>query len=117
MPATAPVSDLYDLEDVIPDPDIQCSRCDAVCCRLTVVVMPEDAIPGHLVETTPEGLRVMARDEDGWCVAIDSARMCCSIYETRPAICRKFSMGGPYCAAVREDHANYYARPIPVALV
>ena len=27
-----------------------CSRCDAVCCRLTVVVMPEDRVPGHLLE-------------------------------------------------------------------
>ena len=27
-----------------------CARCDAVCCRLTVVLQPEDDIPEHLLE-------------------------------------------------------------------
>ena len=94
-----------------------CGRCDAVCCRLTVVVMPEDNIPLHFTDVTDAGLTVMARDEDGWCVAVDSARMCCSIYETRPQICRKFSMGGPYCQAVREDFARFYPREIALTLV
>lgn len=85
----------------MPVPD--CARCDAVCCRLTVVVQPEDGIAEHLT-TELGGLRVMARDEEGWCVAIDAARMCCSIYDARPDVCRRFSMGGPYCEAVREDY-------------
>ena len=82
-----------------------CSRCDAVCCRLTVVVQPEDRIPGHLTETR-DGLEVMARDEEGWCVALDAARMCCSIYDSRPDVCRRFSMDGPYCRSVRDDYAS-----------
>ncbi|MEP6634350.1 MAG: YkgJ family cysteine cluster protein, partial [Luteimonas sp.] len=73
------------------DPSVSCSACDAVCCRLTVLVMPEDAVPRHLVARNAEGLEVMARGEDGWCIAIDEHRMCCSIYEQRPAICRKFA--------------------------
>ena len=95
--------------------DIHCSRCDAVCCRLTVVVMPEDGIPAHLLETT-DGLTVMARDEEGWCVALDSARMCCSIYEGRPAVCRRFVMGGPYCRTVRAAYSARRARGIPLVL-
>lgn len=95
---------------------IHCSDCDAVCCRLTVVLLPGDAVPEHLTEYTDAGLHVMARDEDGWCVAIDGARMCCSIYETRPAICRKFAMAGPYCQQVREDYRDLYAREIPLTL-
>lgn len=93
-----------------------CSRCDAVCCRLTVVVQPEDRISPHLTEDMEGGLRVMARDEEGWCVAIDAARMCCSIYDARPDVCRRFSMGGPYCEAVRQDHSQNLARGIPLAL-
>ncbi|MFC5568728.1 YkgJ family cysteine cluster protein [Lysobacter yangpyeongensis] len=93
-----------------------CSNCDAVCCRLTVVVMPEDNIPGHLTTRTDAGLRVMARDEEGWCVALDSARMCCSIYATRPDICRKFAMAGPYCNDVRADYADRRSRGIPLLL-
>ena len=86
------------------DPDVSCSSCDAVCCRLTVVVMPEDQVPRHLVERNEHGVEVMAHDEDGWCVAVDPLRMCCSIYEQRPAICRKFAMGSEYC---RDERAAY----------
>jgi len=101
---------------VLPTPVIHCSNCDAVCCRLTVVLSEEDRIPGHLTAYTDAGLHVMARDEDGWCVAVDSAHMRCSIYETRPAVCRKFVMGGPYCEAVREDYTEHRTRGIPLVL-
>lgn len=46
----------------------------------------------------------MARGEDGWCVALDGVRMNCGIYETRPSVCRRFVMNGPYCRAVREEY-------------
>jgi Fe-S-cluster containining protein len=105
-------------------PEVSCSACDAVCCRLTVVVMPDDPVPRHLVERTPEGLDVMARGEDGWCVAVDPIRMCCTVYEQRPAICRKFAMGSPYCRSEREAYARRYddvgdhgdAAPSPIPL-
>lgn len=93
-----------------------CTRCDAVCCRLTVLVQPDDDVPSHLL-TTLGGLTVMARDEEGWCVALDGARMNCGIYARRPDVCRRFVMDGPYCHAAREDHAALYARAIPVLLV
>ena len=70
------------------DASIACGDCDAVCCRLTVVLMPEDSVPAHLTARSMHGPDVMARDEDGWCVAVDPSRMNCSIYEQRPAICR-----------------------------
>jgi len=91
------VSDWITADDSRVDPGVSCSACDAVCCRLTVVVMPEDDVPRHLVERTSMGLDVMARDEEGWCVAMDHSRMCCSIYDQRPGICRKFAMGSAYC--------------------
>ncbi|HVI59932.1 MAG TPA: YkgJ family cysteine cluster protein [Luteimonas sp.] len=93
-----------------------CSDCDAVCCRLTVVLQPEDRIPGHLTTRNDDGLHVMARDEEGWCVAIDAAHMRCSIYDTRPGVCRRFEMAGPYCRSVRDDYADRNARGIPLAL-
>jgi Fe-S-cluster containining protein len=88
-----------------PSTKIHCSRCDAVCCRLTVVILPGDSIPSHLTAFTDHGLEVMARDEDGWCVANDRATHGCTIYETRPQLCRKFVMGGPACREVRSDYA------------
>jgi Fe-S-cluster containining protein len=93
-----------------------CSRCDAVCCRLTVVLMPEDRVPAHLTTRNEQGLEVMARDEEGWCVAIDAAHMRCSIYEQRPTVCRKFKMGGAYCRELRADYADHNARGIPLKL-
>jgi Fe-S-cluster containining protein len=93
-----------------------CAHCDAVCCRLTVVLMPEDDVPFRFTTVTEHGVTVMARDEDGWCVAIDQARMCCSIYEQRPQICRKFAMGGPYCLEVRADYHDRASRGIPLTL-
>ncbi len=96
--------------------DIHCDACDAVCCRLTVVVMPEDDVAEHFTTRTASGLRVMARDEEGWCVALDGARMCCSIYESRPEVCRRFAMGGPYCVEVRADYSDRRARGIPLVL-
>ena len=93
-----------------------CDRCDAVCCRLTVVLMPEDRVPVRFTTRNAHDVEVMARDEEGWCVAIDASRMCCSIYEQRPAICRKFTMGGPGCREVRADHADRNARGIPLMM-
>jgi Fe-S-cluster containining protein len=81
-----------------------CSSCDAVCCRLTVVLHPDDAVPSHLTTHLANGLRVMRQDEEGWCVALNGTRMNCGIYESRPAECRRFVMDGPYCRAVRVDY-------------
>lgn len=93
-----------------------CSRCDAVCCRLTVVVMPEDVVPRHLVTRNAQGVEVMARNEEGWCAAIDPLHMRCSIYAERPLICRRFAMGGPYCRDVRDTYRDQRLRGIPLTL-
>lgn len=92
-----------------------CARCDAVCCRLTVVLQPEERLPAHLTETRG-GLHVMAHDEDGWCVAVDAARMHCSIYGSRPQVCRRFAMGGPYCHEVRAEYRERTRQRIPLRL-
>ena len=98
-----------------PAPAADCRSCDGVCCRLTVVVQPEDRIPEHLVEHRG-GLTMMARDEEGWCIAFDSARLSCSIYESRPEVCRRFAMDGPYCRAERADYADRRARGIELIM-
>lgn len=95
---------------------IHCNRCDALCCRLTVVLFAGDDIPSHLTDVNEQGVTIMARDADGWCVALDGAKMNCGIYETRPAICRKFTMAGPYCREVRIEAARAHA-DLPIALV
>ncbi|NZA27096.1 YkgJ family cysteine cluster protein [Luteimonas sp. SJ-92] len=96
--------------------EVSCGRCDAICCRLTVVLDPDDRVPGHLTARTERGLPVMARDEEGWCVAVDPLRMCCTIYDQRPAVCRKFAMGGPYCREIRTTHHAQLRRGIPLTM-
>ena len=94
----------------VPESPVHCDNCRALCCRLTVVLMPQDqAVPAHLIEIDPAGLRVMARGNDGFCVALKDNQ--CGIYEQRPQACRRFLMAGPYCRAVREDAA----RALPTA--
>ena len=85
------------------DPSIQCSRCEAVCCRLTVVVMADDEVPRHFVERGPDGLEVMGRCEDGWCVALDRDTYRCTIYARRPQVCRDVATGGPECRVERDE--------------
>lgn len=87
-----------------------------MCCRLTVVVMPEDRVPRHLVERTAAGLDVMARDEEGWCVAVDHRHMHCSIYEERPGVCRRFAMGSAYCRDERDVYREQVSRGIALTL-
>ena len=94
-----------------------CSRCDAVCCRLTVVLMPDDNVPSHLTTHTPEGLHVMARDEEGWCVAVDGRHMHCGIYDSRPSTCRRFVMNGPACRATRVDYQEHQRLAIPLTVL
>ena len=107
----------FDLDDEHVDPNVSCSRCDAVCCRLTVVVMPEDGIPSYLLESLPSGLTVMARGEDGWCVALDHGRMCCGIYESRPEICRKFAMGSAFCRSERAEYSKQTSKQIGLTVI
>ena len=81
---------------------ISCENCDAVCCRLTVVLMPEDRVPNRFVVEDAHGMRLLAKGEEGWCQALDLNTMRCTIYDMRPSTCRKFAMGGPYCRSERD---------------
>lgn len=94
-----------------------CQRCDAVCCRLTVVLTAQDTVSADLTAVTGQGLTVMARTDDGWCVAMDTTRMACSIYADRPSACRRFVMGGPYCRCVRGDYAHRRSNQIPLRVL
>ena len=87
------------------DPKIQCSACEAVCCRLKVVLQPGDKVPAQFVDHDARGMPVMAKGDDGWCVAMDANSMRCTIYAQRPTICRDFAMGGRGC---REERSAWY---------
>ena len=100
------------------DPRISCADCEAVCCRLTVVLADSDQVAAHMTTHSENGIRVMAHGEDGWCVALDRVNRNCGIYATRPAVCRRFAMGGGYCRFERENFAEAIAAGrIPLRLI
>lgn len=99
------------------DPSVNCSDCEAVCCRLLVFITPDDRLPQPTADANEPSPEVMARAEDGWCVAMDRLQMRCGIYEARPGACRRFTMGAGYCRAVREDYRRRAARDIPHVLL
>jgi len=88
------------------DPTVSCSNCEAVCCRLTVVIDDSDQVAEHLIVRGENGVDTMAHGKDGWCIALDRRNKCCSIYSSRPSVCRKFAMGGGYCRFEREKFAH-----------
>jgi Fe-S-cluster containining protein len=92
------------------DPSIRCSTCEAVCCRLTVVLMPDDHVPAWLIDRDLHGMETLAKGEDGWCAAVDPNTSRCTIYEDRPSICRKYAMGSPSC---RDERQKWFGEPIP----
>lgn len=98
-----------------PASPVRCDNCEAVCCRLIVMLRPGDVVPAELTTHTATGLHVMAHRADGWCVALDAQRRC-SIYANRPLTCRNFVTAAPYCRAIRIEHADRRARGIALTL-
>ncbi|MCF6323580.1 MAG: YkgJ family cysteine cluster protein [Gammaproteobacteria bacterium] len=91
--------------DVNIDPDVSCSKCEAVCCRLEVLLLADTGVPEQFVEFDPWGGGRMRRLDDGWCAALDRNTLHCTIYDRRPFICRELDMGGDECVSIRKDHA------------
>ena len=82
---------------------ISCEACQACCCQLQVILMPQDDPPAHLVEVEAHGLAVMRRLDDGWCAALDRDTYRCTIYARRPQVCRDVATGGAECRAERDE--------------
>lgn len=87
-----------------------CSRCEAICCRLTVPLMPGDDPPHWLIEDHENGPATMAKGDDGWCIALDRNSMRCTIYEQRPTLCRTYRMGGRLCRHERTAWVAAHSR-------
>lgn len=66
------------------------------------MLITDTGVPERFIETDQWGGSVMAREEDGWCAALDRDTMLCTIYAQRPLICREFEMGSYECLVERE---------------
>ena len=99
------------------DAAVRCADCAAVCCRLTVVLLPGDSVPAWLTDSDERGLEIMAKGDDGWCVALDRHSMRCTIYERRPQICAEFAMAGVYCRDERDEWFGKSATSLPITVI
>ena len=78
-------------------PPIDCAAhlhvCHAVCCRLHVVLAPQDVDEG-VVAWEPDHPFQLRHEDDGWCahvVRADGGEPAgCSIHERRPLTCRRY---------------------------
>jgi uncharacterized protein len=95
------------------DPDVACSACDAVCCRLEVMLLGDNEVPEHLTSEDEWGGWTMRRLDDGWCAALNRNDMRCTIYEHRPFICRDYQMGDSDCVEERRRYASTAANTLP----
>jgi Fe-S-cluster containining protein len=66
-----------------------------------VILMGDDDVPADMVALDRWGGEVMARLDDGWCVALDRDEMLCRIYDVRPMVCREFEVGASECLTER----------------
>ena len=88
--------------------EISCSNCQACCCRLEVMIITDTGVPDEHIAFDQWGGETMLRLEDGWCSALDRETFMCSIYESRPWICREFEMGS---YASKEERAVPFSDP------
>jgi Fe-S-cluster containining protein len=76
---------------------VSCDTCEAICCRLQVLLIGDNDVPEEMTEWSDWGGQVMRQEEDGWCTALDRITMKCTIYAQRPQVCRDYEMGGFEC--------------------
>jgi Fe-S-cluster containining protein len=67
-----------------------------------VLLMAGDDPPRRYVRTDAWGGEVMARGDDGWCLAVDRTTMRCTIHPRRPTVCREYPEGGDDCRVERQ---------------
>jgi len=89
-------------------PAVACSNCAACCCQLEVMLLTDTGVPERYIETDDWGGEVMARLDDGWCIALDRDTMRCTIYENRPWVCRIFETGSSECLEERQQLTTIY---------
>ena len=82
---------------------INCSTCQAACCRMQVMIIDDTGMPERFIETDNRGVQSMRRLDDGWCEALNRNTFLCDQYNVRPTICRQFEIGSADCRSTKVD--------------
>ena len=119
-----------------------CDSCQANCCTMPLEIRLTDLVRLGLVDTfeaenedlariakrlqkakvidrfnAKAEIFTMARRADGDCSYLDAKTRRCTVYEQRPDTCRRFTMGGGYCRAIREDYRRTAVKRIAHVMV
>jgi Fe-S-cluster containining protein len=89
----------------LPASQVSCTNCRASCCRLEVMLISDTGVPAEHIAVAADGGETMLRLADGWCSALDRDTLSCTIYDSRPWICREFEMGSYECLDERAAHS------------
>jgi hypothetical protein len=82
------ISDKYALPAGEPiDCESRVALCKAACCRLNVILSPQDLAEG-IASWDPQRPYFNAQDAAGYCTHLEQPACRCSIYANRPAPCR-----------------------------
>lgn len=81
-----------DTKDVVVDPGDRKELCRAVCCTFVFALTKEEVDKG-IIKWNPKRPYFIAKGEDGYCIHLDRTSLMCTIWEDRPARCRKYDCG------------------------
>jgi len=76
-----------------------CAGCGRCCHQVVSLIEGVDAVPDEWV-VEHDGVRCLEQRGDGACVALDPVTQLCTIYESRPKVCRDFARGGELCRRI-----------------
>ncbi|WP_127716807.1 YkgJ family cysteine cluster protein [Halobacteriovorax sp. HLS] len=84
--------------------EINCSSCRALCCRLEVQLIDDsdDQVPEEYTTKVNGMYTAMKQAKNGYCIALNTETMLCTIYEQRPFLCREYQAGDYDCMIERE---------------
>lgn len=81
-----------------------CAGCGRCCYQVVTLVAGVDVVPEAWV-VEHDGERCLEQRGDGACVGLDPITKLCTIYESRPTVCREFERGSELCVKVLERAA------------
>ena len=67
--------------------------CHGICCKLNFALSPEEVESGKIKWDLGQPYHIRHK-KSGFCTHLDENKRCCSIYDDRPKVCRKYSCAG-----------------------